>query len=315
MSVSRQQLIGIAHAERQRLGRTIQYAPADAWEQPSACAGWWNRDIVAHLGGQDTAAAHLLLGDPAEEIDAYRASLPSDDAFTVDGLNTYFVNNRSALPYRDVLTTWGSRGGGDARVRVRALRGPMARRAVPLAPGSDRRAIPGAIARRGVVGPRRGHPRHDRARPADPTLAHLPHDRHGGADAALDARGGGHRSPGRERADRSGRRGRGFVALGTRRRRDHRRRTRSPTRSSRVAVPSSRSLRRTASRWTTSSTRATSRSVASPRSPRRSSGTSARTRSARAGTWPTHAARKPVPLPVRRPHEYRAAHASEGARV
>ena len=107
MSLSKEELIGIAHAERQRLGRTIQYAPADGWEQPSACPGWWNRDVMAHMAGQDTAAAHLLRGDPAEEIDAYRATLASEDSFTVDGLNTFLVNNRSGLPYREVLTTWG----------------------------------------------------------------------------------------------------------------------------------------------------------------------------------------------------------------
>jgi uncharacterized protein (TIGR03083 family) len=107
MSLSREELIGIAHAERQRLGRTIQYASADSWEQPSACPGWWNRDVVAHLAGHDTAAAHLFRGDPAEELDAYRATLASDDAFTVDGLNAFLVNNRSGLPYRDVLTMWG----------------------------------------------------------------------------------------------------------------------------------------------------------------------------------------------------------------
>ena len=107
MSLSREELIGIAHAERQRLGRTIQYAPAESWEAPSACAGWWNRDVMAHMSGQDTAAAHLFRGDPAEEIDAYRATLSPGQAFTVDGLNAFLVNNRSALPYRDVLTTWG----------------------------------------------------------------------------------------------------------------------------------------------------------------------------------------------------------------
>jgi len=107
VSLSREELIGIAHAERQRLGRTIQYAPAESWEAPSACAGWWNRDVMAHMSGQDTAAAHLFRGDPAEEIDAYRATLSPGQAFTVDGLNAFLVNNRSALPYRDVLTTWG----------------------------------------------------------------------------------------------------------------------------------------------------------------------------------------------------------------
>ena len=107
MGISREELIGIAHAERQRLGRTIQYAPPESWEEPSPCAGWWNRDVVAHMAGQDTAAAQLFRGDPAVELDAYRATLASEDAFTVDGLNAYLVNNRSGLPYRDVLAMWG----------------------------------------------------------------------------------------------------------------------------------------------------------------------------------------------------------------
>ena len=107
VGLSREELTGIAHAERQRLGRTIQYAPPESWEEPSPCAGWWNRDVVAHMAGQDTAAAQLLRGDPAEELDAYRATLASGDAFSVDGLNAYLVNNRSGLSYREVLTMWG----------------------------------------------------------------------------------------------------------------------------------------------------------------------------------------------------------------
>ena len=107
MGLSRQELIGIAHAERQRLGRTIQYAPPESWEESSPCAGWWNRDVVAHMAGQDTAAAQLFSGDPAEELDGYRATLASNDAFTVDGFNAYLVNNRSGLHHREVLTMWG----------------------------------------------------------------------------------------------------------------------------------------------------------------------------------------------------------------
>jgi uncharacterized protein (TIGR03083 family) len=107
MTLAREELIGIAHAERQRLGRTIQYAPPESWEQPSACAGWWNRDVVAHLAGQDTAAAQLIKGDPAVELDEYRSSLGSSEDFDVDGLNAFLVSRRSALPYREVLTTWG----------------------------------------------------------------------------------------------------------------------------------------------------------------------------------------------------------------
>jgi uncharacterized protein (TIGR03083 family) len=107
VSVSREQLIGIAHAERQRLGRTIQFSPPSIWEEASVCVGWWNRDIMAHLAGQDTAAAQLMKGDPPVELDEYRASLPADEPFTVDGLNAYLVNRRSGVPFREVLTTWG----------------------------------------------------------------------------------------------------------------------------------------------------------------------------------------------------------------
>jgi len=106
VSLDREQLIGIAHAERQRLGRMIQYADPETWERPSACDGWWNRDVMAHLAGQDTAAAQLLKGDAAIELDEYRAGL-GDGPFEVDGLNAFLVNRRSGLPYRDVLTTWG----------------------------------------------------------------------------------------------------------------------------------------------------------------------------------------------------------------
>jgi uncharacterized protein (TIGR03083 family) len=106
VSLDRGELIGVAHAERQRLGRTIQYSPPGSWEQPSACPGWWNRDVMAHLAGQDTAAAQLLNGDPAVEFDEYRATLDGEP-FTVDGLNAFLVNRRAGLPYRDVLTAWG----------------------------------------------------------------------------------------------------------------------------------------------------------------------------------------------------------------
>ena len=105
-SLDRRQLLGIAHAERERLGRMVQYADPGSWEQPSACEGWWNRDVMAHLGAQDTAAAQLVKGDPAEELDEYRASLDGQ-AFEVDGFNKWVVDRRSGLPTRQVLDLWG----------------------------------------------------------------------------------------------------------------------------------------------------------------------------------------------------------------
>ena len=107
MTFSREQLVGIAHAERQRLGRMIQFADPDTWEKPSAADGWWNIDVMAHLAASDTAAAQLAAGMPAEELDAYRAQL-ADEPFTTDGWNAWTVNRRSGMDVRQILDTWGA---------------------------------------------------------------------------------------------------------------------------------------------------------------------------------------------------------------
>ncbi|MGZ4131771.1 MAG: maleylpyruvate isomerase N-terminal domain-containing protein [Actinomycetota bacterium] len=106
MTVEREQLLGIAHAERQRLGRMIQYAEPSSWEIASAAAGWWNRDVMAHLGASDTAAAQLIADEPAQELDEYRAQLGAEP-FTVEGWNAWTVNRRSGLELRQVLEVWG----------------------------------------------------------------------------------------------------------------------------------------------------------------------------------------------------------------
>jgi uncharacterized protein (TIGR03083 family) len=106
MSPGREELPGIAHAERERLGRMIQFADPETWEQPSAAAGWWNRDVMAHLSAGDTAAAQLVAGQPAEELEDYRALL-GDTPFTVDGWNAWTVNRRAGLPTREIIDIWG----------------------------------------------------------------------------------------------------------------------------------------------------------------------------------------------------------------
>jgi uncharacterized protein (TIGR03083 family) len=105
MSLGRERLLGIAHAERQRLGRMIQFAGPQTWEQPSASAGWWNRDVMAHLAAADTAAAQLMSGEPAVELEEYKEQTGAE--FTVDGWNAWCVNRRSGLETREILTTWG----------------------------------------------------------------------------------------------------------------------------------------------------------------------------------------------------------------
>jgi uncharacterized protein (TIGR03083 family) len=107
---SREQLLGIANAERERLGRMVQFADPDSWEQPSGAAGWWNRDVMAHLAAADTAAAQLVAGDAATELDEFRADLGSRP-FDVDGWNAWSVARRSGLATREILETWGRAAG------------------------------------------------------------------------------------------------------------------------------------------------------------------------------------------------------------
>jgi uncharacterized protein (TIGR03083 family) len=106
VNLDRTTLLGIAQAERQRLGRTVQFADPQTWEQPSALPGWWNRDVMAHLAAQDTAAAHVVKGDPPEELEEFRRGLDGQP-FTTDGFNEWAVERRSGLPTREVLVTWG----------------------------------------------------------------------------------------------------------------------------------------------------------------------------------------------------------------
>jgi uncharacterized protein (TIGR03083 family) len=107
VTISREDLVGIAHAERQRLGRMIQFAEPDTWDEPSAAAGWWNRDVMAHLAAADTAAAQLVAGQPAEELDAFRAQL-NGQAFTTDAWNTWTVSRRAEMDTRVLVDTWGT---------------------------------------------------------------------------------------------------------------------------------------------------------------------------------------------------------------
>jgi uncharacterized protein (TIGR03083 family) len=117
VSLNRTELLGIAHAERERLGRTVQYTPPEAWDRDSVCAGWRNRDIMAHLAAQETAAAQVVGGDPAVEFEAFREA--NDGDFWVNGFNEWAVTVRNDLPTRQILTDWGR--GADAFLSRAAL--------------------------------------------------------------------------------------------------------------------------------------------------------------------------------------------------
>jgi uncharacterized protein (TIGR03083 family) len=105
MKLSQAQLIGLAHAERERLGRSIQFAPAASWDAPSPCEGWRNRDVIAHLAAQDTAAAQLSGGEPAAELDAFREANGGD--LWVAGFNEWAIEVRKDLATRQLIEHWG----------------------------------------------------------------------------------------------------------------------------------------------------------------------------------------------------------------
>ena len=105
MALDRKQLEGIAYAERQRLGRTMQFTDPTAWDQDSVCSGWRNRDIVAHLTAQDIAAAQLMADEPAVEFDAFKEA--NDGDLWVNGFNEWAVKVREEQPTRQMITEWG----------------------------------------------------------------------------------------------------------------------------------------------------------------------------------------------------------------
>jgi uncharacterized protein (TIGR03083 family) len=103
--VERTQLTGIMHAERARLGRTIQYTDPSTWETPNPCEGWTNRDLMAHLAAQDTAAAQLMGGEPASEFESFREANGGD--LWVSGFNEWAIEVRKDRSTRQILSDWG----------------------------------------------------------------------------------------------------------------------------------------------------------------------------------------------------------------
>ena len=106
MTLDRNWLLGVLAAEREALGRTIQYTPPEAWGQPSPSPGWRNRDIVAHLAATEVAAAAALGGEVPTEVEEF-LKLQEGGPLTLDEFNDWTVQRRADLPFRQVVTEWG----------------------------------------------------------------------------------------------------------------------------------------------------------------------------------------------------------------
>jgi uncharacterized protein (TIGR03083 family) len=107
MALDRTWLLAAARAEREALGRTIQYTEPPRWDQPSGADGWRNRDVLAHVAASDVAAAAAVGEEEQAEVEAYFKSIADEGSPTVDGFNAFSVERRSSLPVLEVIKEWG----------------------------------------------------------------------------------------------------------------------------------------------------------------------------------------------------------------
>jgi uncharacterized protein (TIGR03083 family) len=106
VTMDRNWLLWTARAEREALGRTIQYTPPEAWEADSVSPGWRNRDIVAHLAASEVAAAAVVAGEVPAEIEEFQKAR-EDRRFSLDEFNEWSVRRRAEEPFRSVVHEWG----------------------------------------------------------------------------------------------------------------------------------------------------------------------------------------------------------------
>jgi uncharacterized protein (TIGR03083 family) len=103
--MSRTDFMAAASFEREGFGRTVQYTPPQAWDEPSRVPGWDSHDVLAHLHAQEIAAAALVGEEVAPELEEYRAS--SGGTLDVDGFNAFAVDRRKQISTRQLAVEWG----------------------------------------------------------------------------------------------------------------------------------------------------------------------------------------------------------------
>ncbi len=106
MTLDRPWLLATARAERDALGRTVQYTPPEAWDAESPSAGWRTRDIVSHLAAADVAAAAVIGEEEPTELEEFRATL-AGAPFSLDAFNQWTVERRADRSVFAVAREWG----------------------------------------------------------------------------------------------------------------------------------------------------------------------------------------------------------------
>lgn len=106
MTLDRTWLLAAARAEREAMGRTIQYTPPSAWEEESPVPGWRNRDLVAHLAASEALAAAAVAGEPLTELEEYLRTLDGEP-FRLQAFDDWTVRRRADQPVRALIREWG----------------------------------------------------------------------------------------------------------------------------------------------------------------------------------------------------------------
>jgi uncharacterized protein (TIGR03083 family) len=106
MDIDRDRMLAIARHERDALGRTVQYTPPDRWEAESPCEDWRVKDVLAHLGASDVAAAALAGDEEPAELEEYRKSLEGEPV-RPDGWNGWSVERRADVSAVALGLEWG----------------------------------------------------------------------------------------------------------------------------------------------------------------------------------------------------------------
>ena len=90
------QRVIVLQAEAETFTRYLRSLPADAWDRPSACAGWTVADVVAHLTGQtslETQVTRGLSGDASPPEGALPVEDHDEDRFA-DNIFRRALSNR-----------------------------------------------------------------------------------------------------------------------------------------------------------------------------------------------------------------------------
>ncbi len=104
--MDRDRLLAVARHERDALGRTVQYTPPERWLVESPGDGWRVKDVLAHLAASEAAAAALVGGEDAAELDEYRTSLEGQPV-TPGGWNDWSVARRADVAPVALGLEWG----------------------------------------------------------------------------------------------------------------------------------------------------------------------------------------------------------------